>query len=413
MIPHVINYDPPQQIMRLVGEAEIVVGIPSKNTVSTITYVICNVVEGLRKYFNGYQSAVIVCDGLSTDGTIEVINVLKGRYENVAVIPNLKSSGKGGALRTIFELVSEHSNAKILVLVDSDLKSITPEWIALLGKGALEYDLVTPVYQRHKYDATLTNFITRPLTVLLYGLNIKQPIGGDFGLSRRLITLLAKSPLWTAYPWFYLFGADILITHTALASGLRLAEAQLKAKIHKAKDPSAELEKMFIEVTGAIFTLMFEYENAWSNRVIRDITDPPLMSKPKVPDIGVWEVQVSLENVKRMFIEGIREYREYYRRVLSENTVSRLYRESVIEDGVDLDLWANMLIDYATAYKKEYTITGRISILKTLLPLWQGRFYNYAVNVANLDSNEASRVIDSECREYFKYRDVLIEKYLG
>lgn len=393
------------------GEAEIVIGIPSRNTIPTIAYVIYNAIEGLRKYFNNYKSAIIVCDGLSTDGTVNVVNALKSKYENVAIVPNLKSQGKGGALKTIFELVSEYSNARVLVLVDSDLKSITPEWIALLGSGALSYDLVTPVYLRHKYDATLTNFITRPLTILLYGLNIKQPIGGDFGLSRKLVETLAKSPLWSAHPWFYLFGVDILITHTALARNMRVCEAQLKAKIHKAKDPTVELENMFMEVTGAVFTLMFEYESSWLNRTIHSIVNPPLITKPEVPDMGVWEVKTSIERVREVFLKGLKKYRDYYERILGESVLSKLYSTSVLREGVDLDLWANILIDYAVAYKREYTITGRINILKTLLPLWQGRFYNYIVKVSNMDSTEASKIVDLECKEYIKYRGVLVEKY--
>jgi len=345
--------------------------------------------------------------------TVDIVKTLEGKYKEIVIVPNVKSPGKGGALRTIFELMIQLSEARALILIDSDLRSITPEWIALLGCGALDYDLVTPVYQRHKYDATITNFIARPLTTMLYGLDIKQPIGGDFGLSRRLVKLLADSPLWTAHPWFYLFGVDIFITHTALANNMKIAEAQLKAKIHEAKDPSIKLGNMFKEVTGALFTLMFEYEDAWSSNIPQSITSPPLLDEPKVPSMKAWEVQVSIENIKRRFMKGLEEFKKYYEKILDKEIVGKLYQGDVVKNGIDSELWIYMLFDYATVYKREYNTSRRIRILESLLPLWQGRLYNYIINVANLDDEEASKIIEMECREYFKRRNDFITKYLG
>ena len=94
--------------------------------------------------------------------------------------------GKGAALRTIFEIAAA-LEVQALVVVDSDLRSIVPEWIELLAGPILKggYDFVAPLYARYKYDGTITNTVTYPLTRALYGHRIRQPIGGDFGVSRR------------------------------------------------------------------------------------------------------------------------------------------------------------------------------------------------------------------------------------
>ena len=92
--------------------------------------------------------------------------------------------GKGSAFRTIFEIA--HSlKAKACIVVDSDLRSITPEWVELLVTPIFvkDYDFVAPLYLRHKYDGTITNSIIYPLTRALYGKRVRQPIGGDFGFS--------------------------------------------------------------------------------------------------------------------------------------------------------------------------------------------------------------------------------------
>jgi len=62
-------------------------------------------------------------------------------------------------------------------VVDSDLRSITPEWFELLlGPILLDRcDFVAPLYLRHKYDGTITNSIVYPLTRSLYGKEVRQP----------------------------------------------------------------------------------------------------------------------------------------------------------------------------------------------------------------------------------------------
>jgi hypothetical protein len=82
--------------------------------------------------------------------------------------------------------------------MDTDLRSITPEWIELLIKPVLEedYDYVSPYYMRHKYDGTITNTIVYPLTRALYGKRIRQPIGGDFGFSGRLASFYLDKDVW-------------------------------------------------------------------------------------------------------------------------------------------------------------------------------------------------------------------------
>src|SRR5215212_9975856 len=63
--------------------------------------------------------------------------------------------GKGAALRTIFEIAAA-LEVQALVVVDSDLRSIIPEWIELLAGPILKggYDYVAPLSARYKYDGT-------------------------------------------------------------------------------------------------------------------------------------------------------------------------------------------------------------------------------------------------------------------
>ena len=187
------RYDPIEKVIDAIKDSYIVIGTPSRNVEHTITYVL-HVIQGLLKYYEGIKSSIIICDGLSTDNTVDTVNAYrKNKQLPITIIPNTVSKGKGGAMKLIIDLVAKYGIAESLVFLDSDLRSITPEWIALMVEGTRRCGFVTPYYYRHKYDATITNFTARPLTVMAYGIDINQPIGGDFGLNHNLIKIMAES----------------------------------------------------------------------------------------------------------------------------------------------------------------------------------------------------------------------------
>src|SRR5512143_1953045 len=218
-------------------DVEIVVGIPSFNNARTIGHVVQAVEAGLAKYFPGRRSILVNSDGGSTDGTADVVREASCDYESIMVdhsratfrklvTPYHGVPGKGSAFRKIFEIVRE-SGARACAVVDSDLRSITPEWIELLIKPVLDqgYEYVAPYYMRHKYDGTITNTIVYPMTRALYGKRVRQPIGGAFGFSGRLASLFLDKDVWEGD--VARFGIDIWMTTTALANGFRVCQAFL------------------------------------------------------------------------------------------------------------------------------------------------------------------------------------------
>src|SRR5574340_545688 len=257
-----------------IGAADILVGIPSYNNARTIGHVVRAVQAGLVKYFPDMKCVLVNSDGGSTDGTMEVVQkasvedfhaiLLHHRIPPVFKIttPYQGIPGKGSAFRTIFEM-AEALGVKACAVVDSDLRSITPEWIELLIKPVLVqgYDYVSPLYHRHKYDGTITNSIVYPLTRALYGKRIRQPIGGDFGFSGDLAARFLDFGDWEGPVAPY--GIDIFMTTTALAEGRKVAQSVLGAKIHDPKDPGSDLSPMMVQVVSTLFSLMERYEKAW------------------------------------------------------------------------------------------------------------------------------------------------------
>src|SRR6185295_14838731 len=257
---------------------DIMVGIPSFKNAATIGYVVRAAQAGLVQYFPDLRPVLVNSDAGSPDGTgrvvveteppdyVEQILLVRptNKLERVSLTyPEIDGvGGKGAALRTIFEIAAA-LEVQALVVVDSDLRSILPEWIELLAGPILKggYDYVSPLYARYKYDGTITNTVTYPLTRALYGKRIRQPIGGDFGVSGDLIKHYLAQEDWT--PDISKFGIDIWMTTHALTGGFAVCQARLGAKVHDPKDPGADLGPMFRQVVGTILRLAATHADSW------------------------------------------------------------------------------------------------------------------------------------------------------
>ncbi|HID31886.1 MAG TPA: cell wall biosynthesis glycosyltransferase, partial [bacterium (Candidatus Stahlbacteria)] len=106
---------------------DVIVGIPSYNNERYVGNVAKTVATGLARYLKDLKSLILVCDGGSLDDTREVagaINVPSGIERIVTTYKGIP--GKGSAVMAMIE-AAMIARAKLLLLYDADLRSITPE----------------------------------------------------------------------------------------------------------------------------------------------------------------------------------------------------------------------------------------------------------------------------------------------
>jgi len=397
--------------MHKFGRIDLIVGIASYNNADSITHVILKVAEGLSKFFSDRKTLIIVSDGGSTDGTQEIVSSLR-LHEGIKKIVALYKgiSGKGSAVRLVLE-AAQILNANGVALVDSDLRSIMPEWIELLLKPLEErVDLVAPLYNRYKYDGTITNQIVFPFTRAIYGMCVRQPIGGEFGMSKTLIEHLLSSPLW-ANPYTPRFGIDVFITHTALAFKLPVVEALLGAKVHSAKDPTKHLAPMFRQVVGSMFDAMALYEPTW--RDIRGSRSIPLIKghlKIQTPEPFTVDTQAPVKTFKEEFIR--------YSSLLKSNLPSNVYDRLLVESkrpemnlSISADIWAKTAYIFAAAFKKERQQDKRDLLLDTLRLCWNGRLGTFIQETLDMNSEQAEKKILQDAKVFEELEPYLLSIY--
>jgi len=377
----------------------IAVGISTKNCAKTIGNVVRVVDEGLKNFFPDQEGLIIVSDGFSTDKTGDIAEGIKTESEKI-VKQQEGSSGKGNGVKTILSL-SKENEVKAIALVDGDLTSIKPDWIKRLLLPILEgNDLVVPFYLRDRYDGVITNQIAFPLTRTLYGVNIRQPIGGEYGLSSRYSQLALSHKLFPAK-----FGIDIFLTTVACCEGMKIVESVLGIKEHESTKEYEDQEKllvpMFYQVVGTIFELIGYYKEDIKKvrgiRKVKRIGVIPSVAPARIPV----DKEALLTKFKAKYQEFIQGKKEADFLGELRPSFDRIAKENMENFSFPLDLWVK-----AVYYSINAFIGGR-EVMDVLRALWQGRFIGLVTETERMDNREAEDYIQKQVDLFAKYKYLL------
>jgi hypothetical protein len=415
-----------------IPKSEIVIGVCTKDCERTIADVLRKVDSGLREFYSSRKCLVIVSD-LSSDSTEE-----KARQSGISTPMVFTRQdggpGKGNGVKTIFRLAHE-SGARMVALVDGDLTSIRKEWIrALIEPLDRGYDLAVPFYYRHKYDAIITNHVIYPFVASLYGTDIRQPIGGEFGLSGKLVKKLMEHPMFPEG-----FGIDIFITTTALAEGLKVAETTLGVKSHTSTETYIDFSKLLVPMFNQVVTTLFDltlfnksklslrketarvkrfdfiddkevsessvdrnmlfrifyndYEKMMSSDILSERTKQQIRevisgSVGKRVSRGFWKNTV--RDVVRYSHDRVKKRKDRAMRpdILSEETKSEIRNFIYGEKAqiISVDTWSNAIFDVLGKYSDQKRRKEAIDVLRAV---WMGRFSSYVRQTRFMDTSDA------------------------
>lgn len=406
------------------GNVDIVVGILSYNSADSIRDAVRKSQEGLATYFPGRNYVLINADGGSRDGTQELaleavpdkkdfIQISYPVYPVHKLVPEYYGvPGKPNALRAIFSAAAER-NAGACAIVDSKVRSLTPEWVQALVQPIEEsgFDFVSPCYLRNRYEGTIITGIVYPLTRALYGKRMQQPVGGEFALSAKLLKSLAGAPQLEADGGG--FGSagsiiDIWLTVRALSGGFRLAQALLGPRILTHEEPAPEVSSMLAQTLGSVFTEMDRTATVWQ----RVRGSEPLPSFGVRDEVAPDPPPVDISPMIQSFRLGYQNLQDIWRLVLPPATLMALKRmsfETAESFRFDDALWARVIYDFALAWRLR-TI-DRDHLLGALTPLYLGWVASYVNGVREISLDQAQDRIETLCLAYEAQKGYLISRW--
>jgi len=294
------------------------------------------------------------------------------------------------------------------VLFDSDLRSITPEWIKRMVDSILNdgHDFIAPYYTRYKYDGTITNNIVYNLTRALYGYQVRQPIGGDFAFSLPLIKKYLSKEDWESD--VAKFGIDIWLTTTAMVHKAKIAQANLGVKIHDVKDPAEALGPMFRQVVFTLLNLMEEYEDIWKK----------IKGSKKVPIIGPLlninpqAFQINVDKLITDFKIGYSNYSEIWKKIIAADNwsvIEQLQQKEGKEFIMKTENWARILYDLAAGFHRWQG--NRQLMVSLMTPLYFARVASFVNRTMDMTNEEAEEVVEEQAEVFEKSKHYLIERW--
>ena len=403
---------PARKHLEEIAGADIVVGIPSFNNAETVGGVVIAAEVGLRKLFRGKRSVICVSDGGSVDETRDVaVEAGVGKRAEALLVPPDSPEpaklvleyggppGKGSALRAIFEAAGD-LGATTCAVMDADLRSITPYWIDRLLGPVVDhgYEFVAPLYIRHMHDGTITNAVAYPLTAALYGLRIRQPIGGEFCVSGEVARGFAEADDWDQD--VSRFGVDVWMTTSSLAEGRRICQTFLGAKVHDPKDPGADLAPMFRQVVGTLFRLAVRHHDRWVD--VGKAVAPPTFGfrSESTPE----PLDVSVDLCRRGHREGMERWEPLWRRVLSTEALM-----AAQGGGMEPREWITALYDYLAAFAGE--AESRTELLDSLIPLYFARTATFVEETTGAPAVKAELLVEALVDTALRLKPHLLERW--
>jgi len=238
---------------------------------------------------------------------------------------------------------------------------------------------------------------------------LRQPIGGDFGLSGPILARYLEREDWETD--VARFGIDIWMTTIALAEGYRVCQSFLGAKLHDAKDPGADLSAMLQQVAGSVFSLMQEYDSVWPK--IHGSEEADLFGFRH--DVGLDPIDVNLERMLRTFRAAAQDLPEVWALALRPNTLSAVQalarQRGDLTFHLDDDLWVDIVHEFALAHKAKRL--ERSHLLKSLTPLYIGRVASFVNEVREFGSEAVEERIEALCMSFERRKPDLTALWTG
>jgi glucosylglycerate synthase len=401
-----------------VGEVDILIGLPTHNNARTVGTTIQAIQAGILRWFPRDRTVIINADGGSRDGTPELVTGASiddlRRATNLPALRTLhsvstrygNSPADAAALRTILA-AAELLQAKACVVVSAESSTIQSDWLSKLLQPVRtdSFELVTPVYRRHKFEGLLITNLLYPMTRALYGFNIREPYTRDFALSGQFATDFLSRNGWGDHANGD--GIELRLTLSALRERRRICQAFLGDREH-IEHRGTDLVPALRHTVGTLFSAMEDDFALWStvtgsHQVTTNGPDHEALMEP---------LRVNRKRLREMFSTGVAELADVFQQILSAATLAELQQISSRPE-TDFhypgELWVRTVYEFAASYRK--SVINRDHIIQAMAPLFRGRALTFLIENRNSSSEEIEKNIEALCIEFERQKPFLVEMW--
>jgi glucosylglycerate synthase len=395
---------------------DLLVGVPTHNNAKTVGETVQAIRVGLLKYFPRDRVVIVNADGGSKDSTREVvaaasINDLQRSSDLYALrtlhcISTIYGDDPATevALRTILA-AAELLRAQACAIVSPESTNITPDWIDRLLRPVYreDFDLVTPLYRRHKFDGLLLRNLIYPMTRALYAKRLREPYAVEFAFSGRLGSHLLEQPVWDHGAGGV--GTEMRVTLAAMAGGFRLGQTFLGTKQHLDRS-SADLVPAMRQTVGTLFSSLEPNFQLWSANHATE----PIPTFGAEHDLTVEPIRVNRRRLYQQFGSGVAELEPVLKSILSPQTLADVQSiAKLTEDDFRYshELWVRTAYEFAASYYK--SVINRDHIIQALAPLYRGKVYTFLLENRDASGEEVEADVEALCLTFERLKPYLLD----
>jgi hypothetical protein len=398
-----------------VGEVDLLVALPTHNRAGTIANVVQAVRLGLLNVFPRERAALLIADFGSHDGSLDLA------LQASASLPD----GRLQALRTFHTVTAECGRAGTpsfyrLLLATADLlraracaviapsENMTSEWVGHLLAPIYRknYDLVLPLYRRHKFDGLLLRTLLYPMVSAVCGKRIHEPYCTELGFSCKLGEESVLSDNWSRTVDEE-SGTELTLVLSAITNGFRPCEVFLGPK----EDASTtDLVPALRQTVGTLFSFLDANSSHWEK--IQGAEPVPI--EIGAPEFTSEQARINPHRMYGMFQSGVHDLRDVLSSVLTPQTLSQL-TECANQPNDTFrfadDLWAKTIYEFAASYHR--SVISRDHIIQALAPLYRGKIYEFLTTNHQASIPEIEERVEAICAAFERNKPYLSQLWNG
>jgi hypothetical protein len=295
---------------------------------------------------------------------------------------------------------AEALGAKACALVSADPREGSGDYLReLLGPVLRDgYDLVWPLYRRHKFEGGLHAALACPFTRALFGAGLRQPIAPEIAFSHAAAQYVADDRELHEDAG-HAGGEALLAAHGAargfVAQGFKVGQSIIGSV--PVAGPGGDVSDMVARIAGLLFEEARRHAADWQ-RGRSQAPVPVIGSGPSILD------EARPLDSHRMFdgfAQGYRELHRLWAPVLPPATLLALKRaaaQSATSFRLDPSVWARVVYDFAVAYRT--AAMERRQLLRSMTPLYLGWMASWVNAVRDARADEVEERAEETCRAF-------------
>lgn len=417
-----------QHQIKKIGQADLVIGLPTYKNPTEAARVAQVALAGAHKFYPELRTVLINADAGRKATTRQAVAaqvsnngagcyVVTGRYEGLL--------GQGSATAALLDAALA-LDAKAIVILDSQTQTITPRWIAGLAHLIFEdkADLVLPRYQWTPLAplCALNDLIIYPFLRALWGRSVRYPAAPDFALAPRLAMALLDEDVWETE--VATFGLSPWLVTYAILGEWRVAQSALGVKqtpldyvqtwcppneTRPAKSSPAQFQAQFHDMLNVTLRQMYDYRSHWRevDNFSSFSTLTEFVSESDTLPVPELDPALLLDALALGWIE----HRMLWQSILTPENLAQLETLAALPPDrfyFPADLWARVVYDFAVVFNKGDH--DPLQVVTSFYPIYQGRLAAFWQEIAGLsfvgrEGTIAAQAVElEEMRAYLKIR---------